>query len=326
MPQLLDLTSFRALQKADLHVHLNGLVSFDLVKTILEEENTILPPGIRIPEDLIKTQPSSLKNYLKAWDILRLIPTNRSNLSLLVDSAFRFLHDDNIYLTEIRNSILYLALINDVQVDRALAWLIEDMECAAEKYNIRFGLIMSIPRGEYATDHFNALIRAYKKLGCPKAVIGIDLSGNEDFILPLYFGDYFRRAKEELGLHVTIHAGETGSTQNIINAVDLFHADRIGHGTAAAKDPELMAMLREKNICLEVCPISNRLTGAVPDGSPHPLIDFIAHKVPFVICSDNPQIHQATLSEDYLYAQSKAPGLIDFAKLTNHAESFRFIR
>jgi len=48
--------------------------------------------------------------------------------------------------------------------------------------------------------------------------------------------------------------------------VELFHADRIGHGTAAGKDPDLMDLLAAKEVCVEVCPISNRLAAAMAEG------------------------------------------------------------
>ena len=60
-----------------------------------------------------------------------------------------------------------------------------------------------------------------------------------------------------------------------------------------------MELLQEKNICLEVCPISNRLTKAIKEGERSPMLNFLDNGVSFVIGSDNPQIHQLTLSDDY---------------------------
>ena len=291
---------YLAMPKGELHVHLNGLVSFDVVKQIIDLEGTTIPEGITVPGDLIRLTPSSLEEYLKAWEILRLIPTNRQNLKLLIESAFINLKKDNVRFAELRSSILYLALINDVAVDVALAWLLEDLEEYAGKYSIRYGLIMSIPRGEYAVDHFNSLLKAYKKLGKPNGVVGLDLSGNEDMHLPKYFGDKFRQAKDDHGLGITIHAGETGNVANILTAINDFGATRIGHATAAGHFPDVMHMLREKDICIEACPISNRLTNAVKADCHHPIVDFLKCKVPFVLCSDNPQVHQLTLTNDYL--------------------------
>lgn len=85
---------------------------------------------------------------------------------------------------------------------------------------------------------------------------------------PTELPSLFREAKDRFGLGITIHAGETGRAENVRSAVELFGADRIGHGTAAGKDPELLELLSSLGICVEVCPISNRLTGCYLVGKP----------------------------------------------------------
>ena len=46
--------------------------------------------------------------------------------------------------------------------------------------------------------------------------------------------------------------------------VEVLRPDRIGHGILAAREPALMAALRERGIVLEICPTSNLLTKALP--------------------------------------------------------------
>ncbi len=74
-----------------------------------------------------------------------------------------------------------------------------------------------------------------------------------------------------------------------------------------------MELLKDRGICIEVCPISNRLTNAVNGSELHPVIDFIDNNVPFVICSDNPSIHSSSLTEDYL----------EFYRVTNSSQHLR---
>lgn len=58
------------------------------------------------------------------------------------------------------------------------------------------------------------------------------------------------------------HAGETDefgrSDLNLVDAV-LLNSTRIGHGFALTKHPELMKMVKSKNIAIELCPISNQV-------------------------------------------------------------------
>ena len=130
-------------------------------------------------------------------------------------------------------------------------------------------------------------------------MVGVDLSGNEDLPIIPEVRDFFIRAKHEFGLGITIHAGETGKIENIVWAIDDCEADRISHGLAAAKSEKVMNQLRDKDICLEVCLVSNFLTSSVSAIDEHPVNEFIKNKVPFVFCSDNPCINTATLSENY---------------------------
>lgn len=118
-------------------------------------------------------------------------------------------------------------------------------------------------RGPDASQCLSTLLRAYRDLGEPSEVVGIDLAGDEEIGFPADLPRLFRDARDRYGFGVTVHAGETGRASNIWIAIDQFGADRIGHGSAAGTDPRLMDFLASRDICVEVCPVSNRLTGAL---------------------------------------------------------------
>ncbi|EKM94132.1 adenosine deaminase (add) [Stutzerimonas degradans] len=81
-----------------------------------------------------------------------------------------------------------------------------------------------------------------------------------------------------------------------------------------------------KDICIEVCPISNRLTGAVPPDEAHPLLEFRRFGVPFVICSDNPGIHQHGLADDHATAMAEGLTARDLNQQYKVAKRYSFIR
>ncbi|MFS7186471.1 adenosine deaminase [Serratia proteamaculans] len=297
----MDCSEIRKLDKGELHVHLNGLVSTSVIKKLLEKTDDKILNQCDLETDLNIIRPAgSLVEYLKPWNLLRLVPISRFDLKLIVESAFLNLLEDNIKFVELRNSVIYIALLNNISVTDALEWVLTEIEVCSNKFNIQAGLILTVTRGEYASEHLRSLLSAYKNLGCPKAVIGLDLAGNEDIEPPRDTAKLFREAKDSYGLGITIHAGETGNYTNIKDAVINYGADRIGHGTAVVKSHEIIDLIIDRNICIEVCPISNRLTKAVPELEPHPVNEMIKYNVPFVLCSDNPAIHASSLSEDYL--------------------------
>lgn len=315
------------MEKGELHVHLNGLVSSELVKKLLDNNIIDMPQGFDLDKDLNVIKPAKcLSSYLKPWDLLRLIPKSRADLTLIVFDAFENLRKSNVTFVELRNSVLYIALLNKVNVDVAMAWLLEDISRASEYYNIKAGLILTVTRGDYSLEQLRVLLSAYIKLGKPDLIIGLDLAGNEDIRVSDALAYEFVRAKIEFSLKVTIHAGETGNFENIVIAVNNFKADRIGHGTAAIKSKATLDLLREKDICVEVCPISNRLTNAVGESESHPVIEFINNEVPFVICSDNPSIHRSSITQDYIEFYRETKSSIHIKQMLKIQKKYSFIK
>lgn len=315
------------MDKGELHVHLNGLVSSELVIKLLNNNIIDIPQGFDLEKDLNIIKPAkSLSSYLKPWDLLRFVPKSRSDLTLIVFDAFENLRKSNVRFVELRNSVLYIALLNEVNVDVAMAWLLEDVSRASEFYNIKAGLILTVTRGDYSLEQLRSLLNAYIKLGKPDLIVGLDLAGNEDINVSSALAYEFVRAKTEFGLKITIHAGETGNFENIVIAVNDFKADRIGHGTAAIKSQPTLELLKEKDICVEVCPISNRLTNAVGESESHPVIEFINNEVPFVICSDNPSIHRSSITQDYIEFYRETKSSLHIKKMLEIQKKYSFIK
>lgn len=318
--------SLRTLDKGELHVHLNGALPVATVREILAREETETPLGFDLERDLVRhVACDSLPEYLAPWQVLRLLPKSPENLHQLADAALIALAENRVRFAEFRSSVLYLSTLQQCSPAEALERLIVSTGAAAERHGVRRALILTVTRGDYSAVNLAALLQAYKDLGEPREIVGIDLAGDEDIAYPAELPLLFREAKARYGLGVTIHAGETGRVENVRDAVVLFDADRIGHGTAAGMDPRLMEFLAKRDICLEVCPISNRLTGAVPPDVAHPLQKFRRAGVPFVICSDNPAIHQRGLSEDFLAAMEEGVSAEELRQQYALAKRYSFI-
>lgn len=313
--------------RGELHVHLNGAIPAPTIEEILADEATNLPPGFLIGRDLLRSTPcQSLASYLTPWQVLRLFPKKRENLDRISNSVAASLAQNEVRFVELRSSVLYLAHLQKCSPTQALENLIESTRNASLRHGVRCGLILTVTRGDYGAVCLSTLLQAYQDLGEPGDVVGIDLAGDEEIAYPTELPSLFRKAKDRFGLGVTIHAGETGRVENIRAAVELFGADRIGHGTAAGKDPRLLDQLATQDICIEVCPISNRLTGAVPFDEAHPLQKFQRFGVPFVICSDNPAIHQRGLADDHAVAMAEGLTTSDIDQQYEIAKRYSFIR
>ncbi len=312
--------------RGELHVHMNGAIPVSTIQNILADESTELPSGFLIERDLVRCTPcQSLASYLTPWQVLRLFPKKRENLDRLSLAVVASLAESNVRFAELRSSVLYLATLQNCSPTQALERLIESSRAASDHFGMRLGLILTVTRGDYSSVALSTLLQAYQNLGEPDDVVGLDLAGDEEVAYPSELPSLYRKAKDRFGLGITIHAGETGRVDNVRAAAELFGADRIGHGTAASKDPHLLDLLAKRDICIEVCPISNRLTGAVPADEAHPLLEFRGHQVPFVICSDNPAIHQRGLADDDAMALTEGLSASDIYQQFEVAKQFSFI-
>src|SRR5206468_7575326 len=115
------------------------------------------------------------------------------------------------------------------------------------------------------------------------------------------FKPYFDQARAA-GLHAVPHAGESTGPQTIWDSIRELGAERIGHGTSATQDRELLEYLAEHDIALEVCPTSNVATKVVPSLDEHPIVDMAAAGVPVTVNSDDPPMFATTLNREYAIA------------------------
>ena len=129
-------------------------------------------------------------------------------------------------------------------------------------------------------------------------VIGFDIAGHEAPFPPVLFKDAYDLATK-MGLKKTAHAGESEGPERIWEALDYLGPHRIGHGTSAGDDPELIKRLAADGVMLEVCLTSNVQTGAIDKLANHPLPQFLDAGVKVALCTDNPTVSSTSLSREY---------------------------
>lgn len=78
----------------------------------------------------------------------------------------------------------------------------------------------------------------------------------------------------------------TETDGNLVDAL-LLKSKRIGHGFALAKHPYVMQHMKERGVCLELCPISNEILGLTPRVSGHTMYQLLANNVHCTVSSDN---------------------------------------
>lgn len=127
---------------------------------------------------------------------------------------------------------------------------------------------------------------------------GIDLHGAEDVPLGDWAAPYWRRARDA-GKFTKAHAGEFMGPAFVRRCVEELGVTRIQHGLRAVEDPDTVAMLRDRGVALDVCPISNVKLAVVPEVSSHPLRDLLDAGIVCTVSTDDPVSFGNTLADDY---------------------------
>jgi aminodeoxyfutalosine deaminase len=290
------------LPKAELHVHQVGSASARIVSELAARH-----PGT-VPSDLDELRrfyefrdfAHFVEVYLAVVDIIR---TPEDIRYLTYEVAREMASGQNLRYAEL--TCTPYTSVQPHEDDKGMAIeayteAIEDARVAAER---DFGLVLrwiydipgeaGLPAAdktlEYALEHRT------------EGLIGFGLGGPEIGVPRPQFQPHFDAARAA-GLKSVPHAGETTGPQTVWDALHLLGAERIGHGTSSAQDPELLAHLAERGIPLEVCPSSNIATRAVETLDDHPIRAFRDAGVTITINSDDPPMFGTDLNREYQIA------------------------
>jgi aminodeoxyfutalosine deaminase len=132
-------------------------------------------------------------------------------------------------------------------------------------------------------------------------VVGIGIGGDEQKAPPELFRDVYAYAAES-GLRLTAHAGEYAGAESVWGALNL-RAERIGHGLAAAQDPELVEELATRQIPVEICLTSNLRTGCCASLAEHPVRNYFDQGVMITLNTDDPAMFGTSPAREYQLAQ-----------------------
>ncbi|MER6157571.1 adenosine deaminase [Streptomyces sp. NPDC001868] len=287
------------LPKAELHVHHVGSASPRIVSEL----------AARHPDSKVPTDPEALADYFTFTDFAHFIQVYLSVVDLIrTPDDVRLLTFEvarDLARQQVRYAELTITPYSSTRrgiEERDFMEAIEDARKAAEA---EFGTVLrwcfDIP-GEAGLVSAEETVRLATDDGLrPEGLVAFGLGGPEIGVPRPQFKPYFDQAIAA-GLHSVPHAGETTGPETIWDALNELRAERIGHGTSAARDPKLLAHLAEHRIALEVCPTSNIATRAVRTLDDHPLKEFVQAGVLVTINSDDPPMFGTDLNSEYAIA------------------------
>jgi aminodeoxyfutalosine deaminase len=320
-----NLTSrLAAVPKAELHLHLEGAVTPETVIILAARHGA----SLSAESVAARFAYSDFNGFLEAFKWVTSFLQTPEDYSLASHRLMDELHRQNVVYAEITLAVGVM-LWRKLDVEKIFAAVREIADRARER-GLQICWIFDATRqfGPAAAMQV-ATWAARLQVG---GVVAFGMGGDELSVPARDFLAVYQFARGE-GLHVVAHAGEIGGPSSVREAVEILGAERIGHGIAAALDPELAEWLVARRIPLEVCPTSNLRTGALArqlgkdevSMKDHPLRALFERGVRVTLSTDDPAMFQTDLLAEYGHAVSMGFTPAEIARLAETSFQVAFL-
>jgi len=293
---------YNSIPKIELHCHLEGSIRTQTILEIARQNNLILPSYILAELNRhvkVRKQMKDLRTVLNAFAIFQNSFVSTEIVERITYELCEDANRQNIRLLEIRFSPDWAFSGHHLDWDLAL----QAIQRAQLRARMDFGLLTVLIA---ITSRSLGVASCHKTVEWAihhrDSILGIDLADNErdhpihEFIQPVL------QARKS-GLKVTIHSGEDTPASAVVETVEAVHPDRIGHGIHIIEDMNAVEFVKQHEVTLEVNPWSNYLTNSVSRIEQHPLKQLYDLGVRVTINSDDPEVLDTNLNNEYRIAK-----------------------
>lgn len=282
------------LPKAELHVHLEGCLEPELVLEFADRNGLDL--GYENSDELRKA--NRFTNLLEFLDVMQRNSATICTARDVYDLASFYLrraHENNIVHAEMACSPQGPAL-RGVPYEAVLDGIVAAFRDARSNLGITGGPILACLRHRPPEEGLAMIERYGRKYR--DDIIAIGLHGAERGNPPSLYERSFSLARE-YGWKAVAHAGEDGPPDYIRQAIDILRVDRIDHGVLCESDRDLVTELRDRNIGLTVCPMSNVALGLFASVDRHNLRRLLRKGLNVSLHTDDPAYFGGYLNSHY---------------------------
>ena len=285
--------AFRALPKAELHLHIEGSLEPEMLWT-LAQRNDVAIPFNSVEEIRAAYRFSRLQDFLDIYyQGMSVLRTERDFHDLAM-AYFR-----KAAAQGVRRAEIFFDPQGHTERGIALATVMGGLESAVREaegaLGLSVGLILCFLRHLSEDDAIRTFEAAEPWHG---GLLGVGLDSSELGHPPQKFARVFAMARKA-GLKLVAHAGEEGPPDYVWQALDVLGVDRIDHGNRALEDAALVRRLAADDIALTVCPLSNLKLCVVPDMAAHPARRMLEAGLKACINSDDPAYFGGYVEENY---------------------------
>jgi len=284
----------QVLPKAELHLHIEGSLEPELMFE-LSKRNNIEIPFTSVEEIKAAYKFHNLQSFLDIYYQGASVLIHERDFYDLTMAYLQRCREDNVVHTEIFFDP-QTHTERGVDIGVVIHGIHNALKDAEDEWGISSHLILCFLRHLSEEDAIATLEAAKPHL---KLIKGVGLDSSELGHPPSKFKNAFTMAKE-LGLERVAHAGEEGPAEYINEALDILDVSRIDHGVRCVEDKALMERLKENNIPLTVCPLSNTALCVYDDMSEHPILDLLEQGLCVTVNADDPAYFGGYLNRNYL--------------------------
>jgi len=291
----------RALPKAHLHLHFTGSMRHSTLVELAAQHGVHLPEALEAdwPPELSAADERGWFRFQRLYDIARSVVRTKADVRRLIgEAAEDELAEGSGWLELQIDPSGYAARFGGLTP--LLELVLEAAAATAKASGLGIGIIVAANRTKHPLEArtLARLAAAYAGHG----VIGFGLSNDERRGTVADFAPAFRIAARA-GLRSVPHGGELVGPASVRACLDELHADRIGHGVSAVRDPELLRRLAATETTLEVCPTSNIALGVAAAAHDVPLRPLAEAGVRLALGADDPLLFGPRLLAQYELAR-----------------------
>ena len=284
--------------KTELHLHIEGTLEPDHMFKLAKRNNVSIPFK-NVEEVKSAYNFNNLDSFLNIYYQGSKVLINEEDFFDLTWAYILKCKKDNVVHTEIFFDP-QTHMDRGIDFDVVINGIYKALSKAKNELNITSKIIMCFLRHLDEESGFKVLSKAIKH---KDKIIGVGLDSSELGNPPKKFEKLFKKAIEE-GFLTVAHAGEEGPPEYIWEAIDLLKIKRIDHGVQCLKDEKLVKKLRESQIPLTVCPLSNIKLCVFDKLEEHNLKKIINKDLMATVNSDDPAYFGGYLNENLIQTQS----------------------
>lgn len=308
------------LPKVELHLHIEGSLEPELMFELAKRNHVEIP--FKSPDEVRAAyQFTNLQSFLDIYyQGANVLITEQDFFDLTWAYLLRC-KQDNVIHTEI-------FFDPQTHTDRGIAFktvingITKALTQAKEELNISSQLIMCFLR--HLSEEL-AIETLKQALPYKEHIIGVGLDSSEKGHPPEKFARVFDMAKQE-GFLAVAHAGEEGPAQNIIDAMNMLHVQRVDHGVRCVDDPKLVESLNDSRMPLTVCPLSNTKLKVFNEMKDHNIVALLKQGLCVTINSDDPAYFGGYMTDNFVAVAEALPTTKeDLAQFTLNAIEASFI-